>query len=133
MNHSLARVVLLAVCGVAASGAQQPMDEGGQPPATAPVEPSAQGQLTARMQEVLDELAALKGKPIETLTPAEARKQPTIADAAKAWLKHHKDLAPKTPEEVADIDNTHYQRGQIAAGAAGSAGADTSKEKLRIY
>lgn len=132
MKHSHALVVLLTVCGAAVSVAQaQPrMDEPGQPPAPAPARPVVRGAVTPRMQEVLDELAALKGKPIETLTPAEARKQPTIADAAKAWLKHHKDLAPKTPEEVADVDNTNYQRGE---GAAGTAGVDTSKEKLRIY
>ncbi len=33
------------------------------------------------MQKVLDALTALGGKPIETLTPDEARKQPTPADA----------------------------------------------------
>jgi acetyl esterase/lipase len=41
------------------------------------------------MQEVLDALAALGGKPIETLTPEEARKQPTPADAAKRVLMKH--------------------------------------------
>ncbi|MDQ6828320.1 MAG: alpha/beta hydrolase, partial [Gemmatimonadota bacterium] len=38
------------------------------------------------MQSVLDQLQALGGKPIETLTPAEARKQPTPADAVKALM-----------------------------------------------
>ncbi|MEO8227646.1 MAG: alpha/beta hydrolase [Gemmatimonadota bacterium] len=47
------------------------------------------------MQAVLDELAALGGKPIETLAPAEARKQPTPADAAKSLLqKQNKPTAP---------------------------------------
>ena len=41
----------------------------------------------ADMQAVLDELANLGGKPIENLTPAEARKQPTPADAVMALLK----------------------------------------------
>jgi acetyl esterase/lipase len=36
------------------------------------------------MQQVLDTLGAMNGKPIETLTPEQARKQPTPADAAKA-------------------------------------------------
>nr|QQZ50111.1 alpha/beta hydrolase fold domain-containing protein [Phenylobacterium glaciei] len=40
----------------------------------------------ADMQAVLDQLAALGGKPIETLEPAEARKQPTPADAVKALM-----------------------------------------------
>ena len=35
------------------------------------------------MQAVLDELAALDGKPIEKLSSEEARKQPTPADAMK--------------------------------------------------
>jgi acetyl esterase len=38
------------------------------------------------MQKVLDALASLEGKPIETLTPQEARKQPTPADAVKKVL-----------------------------------------------
>jgi acetyl esterase/lipase len=47
------------------------------------------------MQAVLDELAALHGKPIETLTPAEARRQPTPADAVKQLLaKQGKPTAP---------------------------------------
>lgn len=36
------------------------------------------------MQRVLDALSALGGAPIETLTPDEARKQPTPADAAES-------------------------------------------------
>lgn len=39
------------------------------------------------MQRVLDELAALNGKPLESLTPEEARKQPTAADAVLAVLR----------------------------------------------
>jgi hypothetical protein len=39
------------------------------------------------MQELLAAFAALGGKPIETLTPAEARLQPTMADAVNALLK----------------------------------------------
>jgi acetyl esterase len=39
------------------------------------------------MKELLLALAALGGKPIETLTPAEARLQPTMADAVNAVLK----------------------------------------------
>jgi acetyl esterase len=39
------------------------------------------------MKELLLTLAALGGKPIETLTPTEARLQPTMADAVNALLK----------------------------------------------
>lgn len=55
------------------------------------------------MQMVLDALASLGGKPIETLTPAEARKQPTPADAVAKVLKEQgKDTAP---EAVAKVEN----------------------------
>ncbi len=47
------------------------------------------------MQAVLDTLASLNGKPIETLGPSEARKQPTPIDAVNAILnKQGKDTAP---------------------------------------
>ena len=50
----------------------------------------------ADMQAVLDALAALNGKPIESLTPDEARKQPTPADAVMAVLKRQgKDTRPE--------------------------------------
>ena len=47
------------------------------------------------MQSVLDTLAGLNGKPIETLDAAEARKQPTPTDAVMVNLKKlGKDTAP---------------------------------------
>lgn len=47
------------------------------------------------MQKVLDALAAMNGKPIETLNPAEARTQPTPTDAVMAVLKKQgKDTNP---------------------------------------
>lgn len=48
------------------------------------------------MQKVLDALGSLGGKPIETLTPAEARMQPTPADAVKKVLgEMGKSAAPE--------------------------------------
>ena len=47
---------------------------------------AAPSKADADMQKVLDALASLGGKPIETLTPEEARKQPTPADAVKKVL-----------------------------------------------
>ena len=44
-------------------------------------------QADADMQTVLDTLGAMNGKPIETLEPAEARKQPTPTDAVMAIIK----------------------------------------------
>jgi len=50
----------------------------------------------ADMQKVLDAHASLNPKPIETLTPAEARKQPTPADAVKKVLTQMgKSTAPE--------------------------------------
>lgn len=67
--------------------------------AAGPAKPDAQ------MQAVLDQLAALGGKPITTLTPAEARKQPSPADAVKALLtKQGKSTAPDS--SVATVDRT---------------------------
>jgi len=48
---------------------------------------SAPAKPDADMQIVLDSLASLKGKPIETLQPPEARKQPTPTDAVNKILK----------------------------------------------
>jgi acetyl esterase len=44
-------------------------------------------KLEPEMRDLLLAFAALGGKPIETLTPAEARLQPTMADAVDALLK----------------------------------------------
>ena len=66
------------------------------------------------MKEVLDALASLDPKPIEKLTPVEARKQPTPADAVNAVLK--KQDKPTDPQAlvpgVKHLDRT-------IAGAAG--------------
>ena len=53
------------------------------------------------MGQVLAELQALGAKPIATLTAAEARKQPTPADAVKALLK--KQGKSTEPEAVAKV------------------------------
>ncbi|HWA72015.1 MAG TPA: alpha/beta hydrolase fold domain-containing protein [Polyangiaceae bacterium] len=55
------------------------------------------------MGRVLTALAGLGGKPIETLTPEQARQQPTPADAVKAVLKE--DGKPVTPEAVAKVQD----------------------------
>jgi acetyl esterase len=44
-------------------------------------------QAEPHMQKVLDAMASLKPKPIEKLTPEEARKQPTPADAVKKVMQ----------------------------------------------
>ena len=59
------------------------------------------------MQKVLDALASLGGKPIETLTPEEARKQPTPADAVKKVMEQMgKSTAPEAGVTVKDMTIT---------------------------
>ncbi len=55
-----------------------------------------------QMQAVLDKLATLGGKPIASLTPGDARKQPTPADAVMAVLK---DQDKSSPAKVGMTDN----------------------------
>ncbi len=54
-------------------------------------------------QQVLDQLAMLGGKSLITLTPSEARQQPTPADAVKALLEKSGQSA--APEAVASVIN----------------------------
>lgn len=61
------------------------------------------GKPDPQMKAVLTQLVALHGKPIEKLTPQEARKQPTPADAVKALLKKQgKSAAPEAVGKVED-------------------------------
>jgi acetyl esterase len=46
----------------------------------------AMGKPESQLQRVFAEFSGLKPKPLEELTPAEARQQPTMADAVKALL-----------------------------------------------
>lgn len=58
----------------------------------------------SHMQKVLDAHKALGPKPIETLTPEEARKQPTVADAVKKVLSDEgKSTAPEAGVTVKDM------------------------------
>ena len=60
-------------------------------------------EANAQMQAVLDQLLVLGGKPIEQLTPQEARRQPTPADAVRALLI--KRGRGSEPEPVARIED----------------------------
>ncbi len=71
-----------------------------------------------QMQSVLDALASLKPKPLETLEPKEARKQPGPTDAVMVLIKKYDK---KAPEPVGDVDNDSIE---------GGAGASV---KIRIY
>lgn len=73
-------------------------------PARADHEPNAQ------MKAVLDELSGLGGKPIETLSAKEARRQPTPADAVKALLKKHGKGTDSEP--VGSVKDGSYTGGK---------------------
>jgi acetyl esterase len=77
------------------------------------------------MAAVLDEMAALGGRPIDTLTPAEARKQPTPADAVKS-LVEKKTGKPLAPQPVAKVDDTSIP---VAGGGSVPARIYTPKGK----
>jgi acetyl esterase len=67
---------------------------------TAPMVPDPMKKADADMTKVLDALAALHPKPIETLTPAEARKQPSPADAVKAVMAKSGKPAADMPADM---------------------------------
>lgn len=79
-----AAAALLTLCGTALS---------------APPPPDPQ------MKAVLDQLAALGPKPIEKLSPTQARKQPGAADAVKALLKKRNNGVLPPPEPVAGVED----------------------------
>lgn len=60
-------------------------------------------QPNATMQAILDEMARLGAHPLETLTPAQARKQPTPADAVASVLKARGQDAE--PEAVGSVED----------------------------
>lgn len=82
MNKTLKLTALAAALLCTAAVAQ----DAAQPPKAEP-----------HMQKVLDAMAALKPKPIETLTPEEARKQPTPADAVRKVLADAKKSTAPDP------------------------------------
>ena len=93
------------------------------PPPTTPATPVAKP--AQDMQAVLDALARLGGKPIETLAPAEARRQPSAADAAKAVMAARgiptvPDPSVTTQERAYGADP--WQKARIYAPAGAPAG-----------
>ncbi|MDN3566854.1 alpha/beta hydrolase [Paeniroseomonas aquatica] len=66
--------------------------------------PDPTGLAAGDMAELLQAYAALGPKPLESLTPAEARRQPSMADAVKAVQRRRgMDLAPRPVAMVQDI------------------------------
>lgn len=77
--------------------------------AAAPAKPA---KADKDMQAVLDALAGLGGKPLETLEPVVARQQPTPADAVTVVLTKRLGKAPK-PEAVAKVEDRTYGDAKI--------------------
>jgi acetyl esterase len=89
MKKSQSLLAIAAALACAGASAQ----DSAQPPKAEP-----------HMQKVLDALESLNGKPIETLSPDEARKQPTPADAVKKVLADMgKSTAPEPGVSVKDM------------------------------
>ena len=109
-NRSTVALIVIASLAAACSNSDKSASNdttNASPSATTSAKPAASAMPTpdAQMQAVLDQLTALSGKPIPTLTPEEARKQPTPTDAVKALLtKNGKSAAPDTT--VASTDQT---------------------------
>ena len=101
--HPTSRLLIAAACSLSLGATTMaPLAQAASHTAAMPAATSSAMSKTgtafkadADMQAVLDELAALGGKPIESLTPEEARKQPTPADAVMSLLKKKgKDTSP---------------------------------------
>jgi acetyl esterase len=77
-------------------------------PVARPATPTAVPVVADRqMQAVLDELASMKGKPIETLSPEEARRQPTPAMAVASLMQK----AGLKKEEVGTVADRELHQG----------------------
>jgi len=121
MTYSHRLLVLLAAMSLSACSAH---DTSGDTNAVAPGDttiaptdtttmkaPQPMAQPDAQMKAVLDKLGSLGGEPIETLSAAEARKQPTPTDAVKALMTEQG--MPTAPDPaVTSVD-------QMIPGAAG--------------
>jgi acetyl esterase/lipase len=127
-NNTMSLTLVSAASALALmSAACSPKDTGaakttGDTPAAA-VQTTEAGKADADMQAVLDKLASLGGKPIETLSPQEARKQPTPTDAVKAVMAD-KGLTADTTVTTKDVTypaGAGSQKARIytPAGAAG--------------
>ncbi len=104
---ALAAAALITTSGIALTThavAQSARSVDAAPPPPPPVAATKPAKAAPDMQVVLDQLAALGGKPIETLTPAVARTQPSAADAVKAvMVKHGLSATPDSTVTTRDV------------------------------
>ena len=114
MKRSLTAAVLLLGLSVPAF-AQSSMSTNASPPPPPPAVAMQPPRAAPDMQAVLDALQALGAKPIETLTPVQARIQPSAADAAQAVMHRQgmstaPDPAVTTQEMAYGPDPMQYAR-----------------------
>ena len=76
--HAASKLLLIAAAVLGSAAVQA------KPPAKPPAKPNSGPPPAADMQAVLNKLKALGARPLETLTPEQARAGPSAADAAKA-------------------------------------------------
>lgn len=119
LTHAAVAGTLLGATGALAQSARSPS---APPPPAPPMSATQPPKASPDMQMVLDALAGLGGKPIETLTPAEARMQPSAADGAKAVMaKKGMPTAPDASVTTQDIpygsDAKQFARVYKPAGA----------------
>ena len=107
-TRSFARTTIVAALLAASAGvsAQSARSPAAPPPPKLPATSVQPPKAAPDMQVVLDSLAALGGKPVETLTPAEARIQPSAADGAKAAMA--KKGLPTTPDASVQTQDVPY-------------------------
>lgn len=112
------KLILLSTAAVVALGGTVAAQTAAQNPAAMSAtqsDPAAKAD--PDMGKVLSTLAALNGKPIESLTPAEARKQPTPTDAVMQIIKDEK--LNVDPHAGLSISNSRF--------------ADMGNLRLRFY
>ena len=93
-----------SVATAAVLAAQSPRDPNAPPPPPPPAVATQPPKAAPDMQAVLDQLQALGARPFEQLTPAQARAQPTPADAVKAVMaKRGMSTAPDPAVTTRDM------------------------------
>ena len=89
--------IVAALLATSAAGfAQSPRSADAPPPRVPPKMATQPAKAAPDMQAVLDQLPLIGSRPVETLTPAQARVNPSAADAAKAAMA--KRGLPTTPD-----------------------------------
>ncbi len=106
-GRGMAVVLLLAAAGCSPRNGERAdtgqIDTAGSATSTAAEAPTTAAAPDQQMQAVLTQFEALHPKPIPQLSAAEARKQPTPADAVKALLQKQGKSA--APEPVGNVTN----------------------------